>query len=515
MAAFCNALIAAPFAYREGRLAPALSVLSLLVVFFCDTLAAQPRPADLVIFNAAVHTMTPRDSVQQAIAVKGNRITATGTNKLVKTFIGPSTVVMDAGGRLVLPGFNDAHVHFMGIGNGFSSIDLRDVKSAAEMTERIARYVKFLPKGRWILGGHFDNKGWDLPDRKSLDAIAPDNPLFLYRAGAAAAIANSLAFNIAKVKDSDAELDVSPTGEPTGIVRGRPLRQISLVVPANQTTNWLEIAETATNYAASLGVTSVQDMQSDDSRAVYRQMERQGKLKTRVYDCLPLSDWSKLKTSRLPNHPGAMVTDGCLKGFSDGDDDEKTGLLRNVIAADQARLQVMVHAIGPAANHIVLDVFERAIKTNGPRDRRLRIEHAHNSAGLDLPRFSRSHIIASMQPFLFEGREGSRYGTLLRQGALVAFGSDALIVDLNPLLGISAAVNHGSESVSVYEAVRAYTLGSAYAQFQEKEKGTIEPGKLADFVILSDDIFAIGRSAIRDARVVTTVVNGKIVYRSN
>ncbi|MEP6704367.1 MAG: amidohydrolase family protein, partial [Acidobacteriota bacterium] len=265
----------------------------------------------------------------------------------------------------------------------------------------------------------------------------------------------------------------------------------------------------------SLGVTSVQDMSSDDSREVYLELERQGKLKTRVYDCLPLRDWEKLKTSRLPYHPGAMVTDGCLKGFSDGHEDEKTSLLREVTAADQSGLQIMVHAIGVSANHIVLDVFERAMKTNGSRDRRLRIEHAHNSAGRDLPRFSRSHIIASMQPFLFEGREGSRYGTLLKQGALVAFGSDALIVDLNPLLGINAAVNHGPESVSVYEAVRAYTLGSAYAQFQEKQKGTIETGKLADFVILSDDIFAIGRSAIRDARVVTTVVNGKIVYQLN
>ncbi|MEP6704290.1 MAG: amidohydrolase family protein, partial [Acidobacteriota bacterium] len=318
MLAFCNALIAAPFASREGRLAPALTVFSLLVFFFCHTLAAQPHPADLVVINATVRTMTPRDSVHQAIAVLGDRIAATGSNRLVKTFIGPSTLVIDAGSRLVLPGFNDAHVHFMGIGNGFSSIDLRDVRSAEEMTARIARYVQFLPKGRWILGGHFDDRGWDLPDRKSLDALAPHNPLFLYRAGAATAIANSLAFNLAKVKDSDAELDVPPTGEATGIVRGASLRRISLAVPANQTTNWLEVAETATNYAASLGVTSVQDMSSDDSREVYLELGRQGKLKTRVYDCLPLRDWRKLKTSRLRYHLGAMVTDGCLKGFSDG-----------------------------------------------------------------------------------------------------------------------------------------------------------------------------------------------------
>ncbi|HUR97606.1 MAG TPA: amidohydrolase family protein, partial [Pyrinomonadaceae bacterium] len=279
--------------------------------------------------------------------------------------------------------------------------------------------------------------------------------------------------------------------------------------------NWIEIAETATNYAASLGVTSVQDMHSDDSREIYRGLERRGKLKTRVYDCLPLRDWRKLKASRLLTSSGDMVTDGCLKGFSDGDDESKPALLRDVAAADDAGLQIMIHAIGPSANRIVLDVFERAAKTNKPRDRRLRVEHAHNVADLDLPRFGRSKIVASMQPYLFEGSRGSRYGTLLKQRAPVAFGSDASIVDLNPLFGIHAAVNNVTEPISVYEAVRAYTVTAAYAQFEEKEKGTIEPGKLADFVILSDDVFAIDRKKIHDVKVVLTVVDGRVVYQIN
>ncbi len=489
-------------------------LLPLSLVLLSSFGSAQTRPADLVVINAKVRTMTTNTSVADGFAITGNRITAVGTTKLIKKFIGPSTRVIDAGGRLVLPGFNDAHVHFTAIGNTFSSLDLRDVKSAAEMTARIARYVGILPKGRWILGGHFNNEKWELPDRKSIDAITQENPVFLYRRGAADAFANNLALSRANLKDNAADVDRDATGELTGIVRGSALRKIAAVVPQNHTSNWPEIAETATNYAASLGVTSVQDMHSDDSREIYRELQRQGKLKTRVYDCVPLRDWNKLKTSRLPTRPGEMVTDGCLKSFSDGDEESKPKLACEILAADKAGLQIMIHAIGRSANKIVLDVFEEAARTNGIRDRRFRIEHAHNVAESDLSRFKQLGVIASMQPFLFEGSNGSRYGTLLKQKALVAFGSDASMVDLNPLLGIHAAIT-SDEPISVYDAVRAYTVGSAYAEFKEKEKGTIEPGKLADFVILSDDIFTVDREKLRNAKVVLTAVDGRIVYQTN
>ena len=411
--------------------------------------------------------MTSEGATAEAFAVADNRITAVGTTKLIKTFIGPSTRVIDAGGRLALPGFNDAHVHFMAIGNSFSSIDLRDVKSSSEMTARIARYARFLPKGRWILGGHFNNVNWELPDRQAIDAITPDNPVFLYRSGATTAFANSLAFNRANLKDNAADVDRIAAGEPTGIVRATALKKIVAAVPTNQISNWPEVAETATNYAASLGVTSVQDMHSDDSREIYRELQRQGKLKTRVYDCLPLRDWKKLRDSRLAVTKDEMVTDGCLKSFSDGDEESKPALAREIMAADKAGLQIMIHAIGSLANKIVLDIFEQATKTNGHRDRRFRVEHAHNVAESDLLRFKQLKVIASMQPFLFEGSDGSRYGTLLKQNAAVAFGSDASMVDLNPLFGIHAAVT-SDEPISVYDAVRAYTVGSAYAEFKEK-----------------------------------------------
>jgi predicted amidohydrolase YtcJ len=380
-------------------------------------------------------------------------------------------------------------------------MDLRDVTTAAEVIERIKRYVKFLPRGRWILGSGLPNTITDTLTIKSLDEASPANPVFLYYSDARSALANSVAFARAGLK-VDAR----------GIATNDAVRRIAHVVPQDHTRNWSEIAETATNYAASLGVTSVQDMHSDDSRAIYLELHKQGKLKTRVYDCLGIRDRQKLVDSRLPAKRGAMVTDGCLKGFSDGDPGDASSLHAQIAAADKAGMQVMVHAIGKSANSIVLNAFEQVTKLNGTRDRRFRIEHAHNPTVQDLPRFARFNIVASMQPQLFEYSEGEYYGTLLRQNTSLAFGSDAAMIDLNPLLGIHTATNAGSEAISVYEAVRAYTVGSAFAEFQEKEKGTIEPGKLADFVILSDDIFTVDRSKILDAKVLRTFVDGREVF---
>ena len=479
-------------------------------------MSAQSHPADIVIINANIRTIVTKDSRAQALAIHGDRISAVGSTSRIRKLIGTSTQVIDARGRLVLPGFNDAHVHFMGIGNGFSSIDLRYVGSAREMVERIARYPRYLPKGRWILGGTWNNSNWELPHRRSIDAVTPENPVFLYHADTRSALVNSLALQLANLKSDHRGVERDDKGEPTGIVRDAALARVRAVVPANHTRNWAEIAETATNYAASLGVTSVQDMHSDDSRDVYRELVRQGKLKTRVYDCIPIRDWKKLADPVRNEKRGAeMVRGGCLKTFSDGDPEAAPTLLREVAAADRAGIQIMVHAIGNSANEIVLGVFEQTIKENGFRDRRFRVEHAHNPRFADLPRFARNKIIASMQPHLFDGGSGEFYRSLFKLKTSVAFGSDAAMVDLNPLLGIAAAVNAGDESVSVYEAVRAYTRGSAYAEFQETQKGMIEPGKLADLVVLSDDIFASTPLNMSDVRAALTITAGRIVFNED
>jgi|SoiMethySBSTD1v2_1073268.scaffolds.fasta_scaffold20791_3 predicted amidohydrolase YtcJ len=493
----------------------------LLLAIPVQSLAAA---ADLIIINANVRTMAPAQPKAEAIAVSRGEIVAVGSTKSIAAMAGEGTKTIDAGGKLVIPGFNDAHVHFAAIGNLFSSIDLREVKSPKEFAERFARYTRFLPKGRWILGSGWDNRSWvpnDPPTRSMIDEVTPDNPVFVYNVDAKSALANSLALKVAGI-DKDTRDPVNgmifrdASGEPTGVLRGSAIAMVGNLVPANHMKNWPEVLETASNYAASLGVTSVTDTHSDDLDDDLRTLLRQGKLKTRVYDCITLSDWQKLATQGVKAATGnMMVRNGCVKFFAEDDNEGLAQLDRDVAGADKAGLQVAIHAIGEKPNELVLDVFEKTAKANGPRDRRFRVEHAHNARTEDLSRLVKLKAIASMQPWLFYGENGSTsddYKKIFGLGTQVAFGSDASITNFNPLLGIYAAVT-GKSAISVEQAVRAYTVGSAYAEFQEKSKGTIEVGKLADLVILSDDIFSIDESKIRGVRVETTIVGGKVVFQ--
>lgn len=445
--------------------------------------------------------MDVRKPRAEAIAVSDRKIVAVGANTAIRRLATKNTLVVDAEGRLVLPGFNDAHVHFAAIGNKFSSIDLRAAKSASEIVAMIGEYARFLPKDRWILGGGFDPVIAESGLLSAVDAVTPDSPVFVYAADGKSAFANTAAWRKARAEPDRA-----------GIVTGHPMQTIASVVPKDHTKNWTEILETASNYAASLGVTSVQDMHSDELADVYRQLDRQGKLKTRVYDCGPITSWPKLARQGVKAATGdSMVRTGCVKYFSEGDETEILELQREISAADKAGLQVMVHAIGPKANSIVLDAFELAIKQSGPRDRRFRVEHAHNAAEADLPRFTKSKIVASMQPWLFNGTNPGVYKRHLQLGTPLAFGSDAAITAFNPLPAIQAATT-GRGAMSIDEAVYAYTVGAAYAEFQEKRKGSIEVGKLADLIIISDKIMFGSGAQHSGSFVEATIVGGKIVY---
>jgi predicted amidohydrolase YtcJ len=503
-----------------------------IICIFQIQIFPQTKTADLVIFNANVRTLDKKKPKAEAVAVSGNKFLAIGTNKEIRAFIGEKTKTIDANGKLILPGFNDSHVHFLGIGKQFFSIDLRETKTPQEAVEKIKFYVKFLPKNHWILGGFWDNVNWkpnDLPTKELIDAATPENPVFIYNKNPQIALANSLALKIAGFDKKDKAIkngviECNESGEPTGIVRGEAVKYLKAFTPNLSEKQESAAAETSTNYAAYFGVTSVQDVHSDDNIEIFRELERQGKLKTRVYDCITLPNWEKLANAGIKRASGdAMIRKGCLKHFSDGDFDVIPDLLKMMIPADKADLQIAVHAIGSRANQVVLNAFEEVEKTNGKRDRRFRIEHAHNMRREDLKRFSASNTIASMQPHLFFGgvfNYSEPYRDLLDSGAKVSFGSDASITDFNPLLGIYAAVMRGNlkdsanQAISVEEAVRAYTIGSAYAEFQENVKGTLTVGKFADMIILSDDIFTIPTEKIPDAKVLTTIVDGKIVYKS-
>jgi predicted amidohydrolase YtcJ len=504
-----------------------MKLLSGFLVFISSaaTLTAHSG-VDLVIVNANVRTMASAQPRAEAIAVSAGEIVAIGSSKTILALADAETKRIDAKGKLVLPGFNDAHVHFATIGNMFSSIKLADIRTPKELTERVARFAKFLPKERWILGSGWDNRSWvpnDPPTRALIDSASPDNPVFIYNWDAKAVLVNAAALKIAGIDASTKDppggtIFRDEKGEPTGVLRGTAIQFVGAKVPQNHTRNWPEILETASNYAASLGVTSVQDVHSDDLAEVYRGLAKHGKLKTRVYDCVPLSGWKKLADANVKAAAGdAMVRTGCVKFFAEDEADDIAQLERDIADADKGGLQVAIHAIGAKPNEIVLNAFEKASKANGERDRRFRIEHASRVSTSDLPRFAKLKVTASMQPWLFYGGNGAGtddYNRIFGLGTSVAFGSDASITDFDPLLGIHAAVN-SKHGISVEQAIRAYTLGSAYAEFQEKMKGTIEVGKLADLVLLSGNILSMNQARIRNAKVLATIVDGKLVYESN
>lgn len=545
----------------------------LLVIFaaLSGVGSAQTFYADLVIKNAEIHTMDPAKPTATSLAVYGDMIIAIGTDGDTKPLTGPKTQVIDAAGRVIVPGFNDAHVHFMGVGSQLSSVDLRDAKTPEEFVRRIKDFAAKLPKGAWILGGNWDHENWtpnDLPTAAMIDAVTPDNPVFIDRLDGHMALANSLAMKLAKVtketKDVAGGLIVRDAkGDPTGVFKDEAMGYINRVIPDMTMDQALEYAKAASDHAASLGVTSVQDMSAGMGIAAYQELLRRGELKTRIYGCSPLPAYENWKNTGVrAAFGGPWLRIGCLKGFADGSlgsttawffepylDDPSTsglamdvaGMERDALAADKLGMQINIHAIGDRANAATLYIYEKLRRQNGARDRRSRIEHAQHLRMQDIPRFAKLGVIASMQPThaIDDGRwAGKRldekrlkgtyaFRSLLDSGAVLAFGTDSPVASLNPLIGIYSAVTRRTtdgknpdgwipeQKITVEEAVRAYTYGSAYAEFQEKVKGTLAPGMLADMVILSDNIFKIDPVKIADVHVVRTIVGGKTVYEAN
>ncbi|MBM3879748.1 MAG: amidohydrolase [Verrucomicrobia bacterium] len=531
--------------------------------------------ADLVIRNARVQTLDPAQPTAEAIAILGEQIAAVGADAQIRAYIGPETRVVEANGGLLLPGFNDAHVHFLSGGFQLANVDLRDAASPAEFAQRIARFAARRTPAHWITGGDWDHERWPgapLPTRQLIDAATPQTPVLVSRLDGHMALANSHALALAGVtrdtQDPPGGLIVRhpASGEPTGILKDAAMSLVSRFIPRATRQERLAAARAATQYAASLGVTSVQDMSAGADVGVYQELLQRGELLTRIYAMAPLPQWERLGAVGVRAAFGnSRLRIGGLKGFSDGslgsttawffepysDAPETRGLpademfpdgamLERVAGADRAGLQVVIHAIGDRANHEVLSLFEEVARTAGARDRRFRIEHAQHLRREDLARFGAAGVIASMQPYhcADDGRwAGKRIGparcrttyafrSLLDAGTTLAFGSDWTVAPLNPLLGIAAAVTRRTldgrhpdgwvpeEKISVLEAVRAYTVGSAYAEFQEHLKGTLAPGKLADAVLLDRNIFEIDPTEIERAKVHMTVLGGRITYES-
>jgi predicted amidohydrolase YtcJ len=530
---------------------------------------------DLVIVNASIHTMDKARPTAEAVAILGNRIVALGSTPDIRALAGPGTRVIDAGGKLVFPGFNDAHVHFLMGGFSLANVDLRDAQSPQEMARRLGEYAKKLPKGRWILGGDWDHEKWPdapLPMKQTVDAATPDHPVWVNRLDGHMALANSLALKLAGVtketKDPPGGLIVRDprTGEPTGILKDAAEDLVDRAIPEKTFEEKHVAARAATEHAAQVGVTSLADMSAGDDVRLYQYMLEQGELKTRIYATRSIVSWEVLaKTGVRAAFGSDLLRIGGLKGFADGSLGSSTALffqpysdtpdtrgllfdqmlpegimLKRVEAADKLGLQIMIHAIGDEANLRILDIYQQAAEKNGPRDRRFRIEHTQHLRPTEIPRFGKQKVIASMQPYhaADDGRwcdkrigpERSKatyaFRSLLDSGAVLAFGSDWTVAPLNPMEGLKAAVTRQTldgkhpngwtpeQKLTIDEAVRAFTVGSAYAEFAENVKGTITPGKLADLVMLDRNLYQIPPADIDKARVLLTIMDGRVVWEA-
>jgi predicted amidohydrolase YtcJ len=491
----------------------------------------------------------------------------------VEAWRGPHTNVIDAGGKLLLPGFNDAHLHFVSGGRQLDSIQLNDATTAQEFARRIGERAKVTPKGEWIEGGNWDETKWnpaEMPTKGLIDALTPETPVFVSRYDGHMGLANSLALRLAgitaKTPDPPGGAIVRDAqGNPTGALKDAATDYIEKVIPELSHEQRLKAVKRALAYAASVGVTSVQHMDpSYADIAVYAELLQRGELTTRIYAAPLITQVEdQVKIGIRHAFGGPYLRIGAVKAYADGslgsgtayfyepflnqgnnrgllsDEMHPISLMRDrYMTADAAGLQICTHAIGDEGISTILDLYTDVVQAHGEADRRFRIEHAQHMAAKDFDRFAQLHVIASVQPYhaIDDGRfaeshighdRASRtyaFRTFLDHGVRLAFGTDWEVAPLDPLLTVYAAVTrvtldgknpHGwfpDQKLSVAETVEAYTMGSAYAEFQENKKGSITPGKLADIVLLSDDIFSIDPGRIRDTKVLKTFVGGKLVY---
>jgi len=520
------------------------------------------------VINARIWTGNPEQPWAEAIAVKGEEIILVGTNADVKELLGESPSIIDAKGKMITPGFNDSHIHFIDGGFGLSSVQLRDAKTKEEFISRIAAFAKTIPAGNWILAGDWDHTNWDgeLPQAAWIDSVTLKHPVFIQRLDGHMGLANTLAITISKVTSQTANINGGTIvrdkrGKPTGIFKDNAMGLIgqNITDPSDELKD--QALQAAMDYVVERGVTSVQNMGTWGDVEIFRRAHKNKTLKTRVYTSVPLSSWKKLAEEIKNSGAGDdYFKMGGLKGFVDGslgshtaafkkpfsDSPADSGFLvssvdelYNAISpADKAGFQLNVHAIGDRAIASLLDIYERVAKENGIRDRRFRIEHAQHLSPGDFQRFKTLNVIASVQPYhaIDDGRWAESvigperikttyaFKSFLDAGVVMAFGSDWFVAPPTPLEGIYAAVTRRTiddktpggwvpkQKITVEQALKAYTSAAAFASFDETKKGVLKKGMLADFVILDEDITGIPPEKIKDVKVLKTVVGGKVVY---
>ena len=562
--------IAVVFTVDNSKQADIIPFVSRMIA---DDFSHTQPAAELALINSRIWTGDKSHPWAEALASRGERIIAVGSNDEIKKTTNSKTRIIDLQGKLVLPGFIDDHTHFITGGSHLLSVDLRDAGTPEEFADRIKRHAARLASGRWVTGGDWDHERWPggpLPTRNLIDSYTTNNPVFVTRLDGHMGLANSVALKMAGInketKDPPGGTIVRDpkTGDPTGILKDDAQDLIYRVIPEPTEAERAEALKAALAEAVRVGITSIQDITPWSDYETYKKFRDSGALSIRVYARTPMSQWKRQADTIAREGQGdEHLRLGGLKAFMDGslgsttalffepfndapntsglmvDDNIPEGKLKqNIKDADKAGLQCSVHAIGDKANNILLNYFEEVTKENGARDRRFRIEHAQHLLPADIARFGKLGVIASVQPYhaIDDGRWAEKrigpvrikttypFRTLLDTGATLVFGSDWFVAPLSPILGIHAAVTRETidgknpagwipeQKITVEEAVRAYTTSGAYAEFAEKSKGSLEVGKLADIVVLSQDIFKIKPDEIQETKVTHTIVGGRVVY---
>jgi len=541
----------------------------LLIIINIISEAQQMKTA---FINGTLFTSDKANTIAEAVLIEGNKIVFVGSSKEVQGLIDNQTKVIDLNKKLMLPGFIDNHVHFINGGLYLLGIDLRPANTTSEFKQILKDYAEKNP-GKWITGGYWDHEKWeikDYPTKEMIDEVVPNQPVFVSRLDGHMGVANSLALKMAGITrdtpDPDGGLIVKDpkTGEPTGLLKDNAMDFVFNVIPNPSDEEYYEALKAALEEAKKLGITSVQDITFASALKAYQKAKDEGILTCRIYTRWPISDYKYLVDNGIKvGYGDDLIRMGSLKAFADGSlgsstawffdkynqDTTTYGLPMDIVTdgslekwafdADRNGLQLSVHAIGDKANAYMLDLFEKIVKENPKWDRRFRIEHAQHVRFEDIKRFTELGVIASVQPYhciddgvWAEKRIGPErikytypFKSFLDAGANICFGTDWYVAPLNPMLGLYAAVTRRTldeknpngwipeQKISVEDAIRCYTINSAYASFEENIKGSIEVGKLADLVVLSENILEIDPVRIKDVEIEMTVFDGKIIYQ--
>jgi predicted amidohydrolase YtcJ len=558
-------------------------LLGAILLSFAGPLSAE-EAADILLLRGRVWTAEANPAWAEAVAVRGGRVIAVGTTSEVESLRGPQTEVIHLGGRLVLPGFDDAHVHLIDGSMSLDRVDLADLPDVPKIQARIKEWARAHPQKPWVVGG-----GWayasfpgGLPVRQQLDAVVSDRPAFLESYDVHTAWANSKALALAGITRATRDpvggviVRDKATGEPTGVLKEKPaVDLVKLKVPEPGPAEKYQSLLKGLRLLNSLGITSVQDagllsptQDVEADLAMLDRARREGRLSVRVAAAVEMEPDKALATVTLAKRLAARYRDAWLrvvgvKLFVDGVIESKTAAMLEpyagdtsagvpnwtaealneaVTVADREALQTWLHAIGDRAVRMALDAHEAALRANGRLDRRGRIEHLETLAASEYPRFKPLGVIASMQPLhanpdenvlsAWAGNLGEErvsrawsWAAFEKAGVRLAFGSDWPVVTPSVLRGLYCAVTRKTKdgtppggwlpqhAISLESALRHYTIDAAYASFEEAEKGSLDVGKRADLVVLSDDIFKGPPETLLKTKILLTLVDGKPVYR--